>query len=253
MTIAAVLFDWGDTLVRYPGFSTDGGAHLNAVAVFYQWLTSSGHHACLQRHCVGQQNFVDSYATAAHEQFDQMHKSGCDQPLPSRLLRTFELTGCDCNHRDETPRFVFDRFTAILCDATEAMPNAVEVLRRLSTGYPLALVANYPEPKIVYETLRRYGLQHYFASIVISAEVGRVKPDPLPFRTALDALSVPPSQALFVGDDLVNDMAGANALGCVTAWLPPPTVARVAKPGIVDYTLSELNDLLMLPIIECPG
>jgi putative hydrolase of the HAD superfamily len=51
--------------------------------------------------------------------------------------------------------------------------------------------------------------------------VGRRKPDPEIFQRALDALGVAPQEALFVGDTLASDIAGAAALGlrtCQALW-----------------------------------
>jgi putative hydrolase of the HAD superfamily len=56
---------------------------------------------------------------------------------------------------------------------------------------------------------------------LFSSEVGRRKPDPAIFERALEELGVVPERALFVGDTLATDVAGAQAVGmraCQAVW-----------------------------------
>ena len=50
-------------------------------------------------------------------------------------------------------------------------------------------------------------------SLVISSEVGYRKPHPSFFRAACDHLGLPPERVLCVGDDLENDVRGADPRG----------------------------------------
>ena len=58
-----------------------------------------------------------------------------------------------------------------------------------------------------------------FDAVILSFEVGAVKPDRSIFQRALDALGVPAARALMVGDNAVDD-AGAARLGIRTLLLP---------------------------------
>jgi putative hydrolase of the HAD superfamily len=58
------------------------------------------------------------------------------------------------------------------------------------------------------------GVAEAFDHIVISSEVGLVKPDPRIYRLALDALEVRPHQALLV-DDFIENVEAAQAIGMV--------------------------------------
>jgi len=51
--------------------------------------------------------------------------------------------------------------------------------------------------------------------------VGVCKPDPEIFHAALRVLQIEPAQAVFVGDSLQRDMAGARAIGMAHVWLTP--------------------------------
>lgn len=77
----------------------------------------------------------------------------------------------------------------------------------------MALVTNFDHPPYVYDLLCARGLEGQFDAVVISGEVGVDKPDPLIFYLAMEALHCSPKEALFVGDSLGADIAGAQAAG----------------------------------------
>lgn len=52
----------------------------------------------------------------------------------------------------------------------------------------------------------------YFDTLVLSSEVGLIKPDPGIYRIAADRLDIRPEEAVFV-DDLVKNVEGAKATG----------------------------------------
>lgn len=244
-TIQAVFFDWGDTLVRYPGFSTDGGGHLEAVETFFRWFETAAECRCLAATGTTSAAFVEAYRKASEDQFAVMADTGVDQPMGARIVTALEQCGCVCGGNDGRTDIYLGKLLDELAFRTAMMPGAKQVLTELGQQFSLAVVSNYPESSFVFRTLTQHGLRHFFDTVVVSADVGRMKPHALPFERAMQALSVQPTEVLFVGDDLRSDMAGAAALGCTTAWLPrqpaPPT------PD-VHHVLAELTELLDLPI-----
>jgi putative hydrolase of the HAD superfamily len=50
-------------------------------------------------------------------------------------------------------------------------------------------------------TLHQLGIGHYFAAVVVSAELGCRKPDPRMYAAGSGALGLPPGECLFVDDD----------------------------------------------------
>lgn len=94
------------------------------------------------------------------------------------------------------------------------------VARLLRRGLALAVVANWDHN--LHAQLRLHGLAGRFAAVVVSAELGTAKPDPRPFRAALERLGVRPERAVHVGDHL-NDEEGAAAAGLAFAAAPLST------------------------------
>lgn len=58
-----------------------------------------------------------------------------------------------------------------------------------------------------------------FETVVYAGYDTPAKPDPEPFQVALDAVETPPRQAVYIGDSLRADIAGAQAAGLRTVWL----------------------------------
>lgn len=66
---------------------------------------------------------------------------------------------------------------------------------------------------LMHGDLERVGLAGLLDAAVFSSEIGVRKPRPLIFETVLERIEVKPVDAVFVGDRLVDDVAGAQALG----------------------------------------
>ncbi|RPF55398.1 putative hydrolase of the HAD superfamily [Aquisalibacillus elongatus] len=64
-------------------------------------------------------------------------------------------------------------------------------------------------------------LDRYFETIIISEEVGLIKPDKHIFDLALDKLNVKPEEALFVGDDMEKDIGGCQNANINGIWFNP--------------------------------
>ncbi len=70
--------------------------------------------------------------------------------------------------------------------------------------------------------LDRDAISPWVDAVVLSYEVGCVKPDPRIFEAALAALALPAASVLMVGDN-ANDDGGGAALGIRTLILPRTT------------------------------
>jgi epoxide hydrolase-like predicted phosphatase len=77
-------------------------------------------------------------------------------------------------------------------------------------GYPVALLSN--ESLQLESRLREYGIHDLFDHILISAQMGMMKPDPTVYRVALHTVQASPHEAVFVDDSLAN-VRGAQPLG----------------------------------------
>jgi 2-haloalkanoic acid dehalogenase type II len=235
--LEAVVFDLDGTLVDAVGGWHDTFAELwprlleaapslrtlgDASAVYDRQLRPYMHHAHAQD---GGGEWDDAYVVAAFR----------------RLLREH---GCkDESLVDEVATAYIERQNA----HTVLYADVERTLARLDHRYRLALVSN-GLGRDQRAKIERAGLAPRFEAIVISEEVGLLKPDPAIFERALEALGVDAAAALYVGDNRAHDVAGAAAAGMRAVWLDRDgdPFDDEHSPDAVIATLDELPPLLGL-------
>ncbi|MDQ4107021.1 MAG: HAD-IA family hydrolase [Actinomycetota bacterium] len=116
-------------------------------------------------------------------------------------------------------------------------------------GLPIALVTNAPREN-VGAILRGLGLEGRFDSTVLAEEVGVGKPDPKPYRAALERLSIRAEEAIAF-EDSTSGIASAVEAGIPTvgvATTREPEKLREAGAFLVaeDFTNPEVWGLLDL-------
>ncbi|MFX0061519.1 MAG: HAD family hydrolase [Candidatus Hermodarchaeota archaeon] len=92
-------------------------------------------------------------------------------------------------------------------------PDAIPVLQTLQSHKSLALISNFDHPPHIHSLLSTLNLTEFFDIIIISGEVGVRKPDPRIFSLALEATNLQPTEVVYVGDTLKDDVQGARAAG----------------------------------------
>jgi putative hydrolase of the HAD superfamily len=90
-------------------------------------------------------------------------------------------------------------------------PPWVEAIRKL--GLKMGIVSNIPSEERLRNELEAIRLTQFFPMIVSSGQVGISKPNKAIFTFAAKMLNEPPSNILFVGDDLQRDYYGAIHAG----------------------------------------
>lgn len=90
--------------------------------------------------------------------------------------------------------------------------DALETLEQLRHKYRLGLISNTSQA--AFEQLdQTFALSERFDYITTSFAVGAIKPDRAIFSAALELAQVPAEQAIMIGDNPLDDMAGAQAAG----------------------------------------
>jgi len=89
--------------------------------------------------------------------------------------------------------------------------DVMDLIRILSKDYRVGLLSNGPSG-FVRELLTNAGIEDAFHHIVISSEVGMVKPDPEIFQHILSRMSAKPNTTIFI-DDNPKNVAAAVKLG----------------------------------------
>ena len=129
-------------------------------------------------------------------------------------------------------------------------PETAEVIKELfRRGYRLGLVSNTTSSTEAPEALKEHGLISYFETIILSAAVGRRKPDPAILLEATDRMGIKPGSCAYIGDLPDRDVAGSRQAGFSKAILihcrsgegSPPIDDPNLEP---DHHIVNLKELL---------
>ena len=164
-------------------------------------------------------------------------------PIEERYARALARLGCE----GPSARAMATKLAALQLDAQAAnteLPAAhAALLRDLARERRLAVVSNFDHGPTAHGLLARHGLDQVLTTAVISIDIGRRKPHPAIFTTALERLGATPNEALFVGDSLAEDVGGAAAAGMDTAWVNWAGGALPADGPQPTYVLRALPEL----------
>lgn len=148
--------------------------------------------------------------------------------------------------------FPWTPFPGIVC-----FPDAPDALRTLRDhGIRVGLVTNSVQPMWMRDReLSAFGLLSLLPTCRISAaDVGWLKPHPRIFEAALACLGVQPQEAVFVGDNPVPDIAGAQNAG-MRGVLRSGRHDTLALAGLIepDHRLCSLEELPIVLDSWFPG
>jgi putative hydrolase of the HAD superfamily len=232
---AAVLFDWGDTLIRF---------------VYDEALIEAGHRAGLD--AIGRDDLpeVERVATHFRERYEPLFWAPgtveeLEYPgLVRQLLGDFEIEVDD----EELTRFL-EAEHAAWDPARQIAANTPALLEALrGRGLKLGLVSNAFDPGwLLHRDLEQMGLARQLDFAVFSSEVGKRKPHPEIFERALDALAVPAAQTVFVGDRLYEDVRGAGELGMTTVqalWFRADEHPEGGEPDFQAFTQMDVLNVV---------
>jgi HAD superfamily hydrolase (TIGR01549 family) len=162
------------------------------------------------------------------------------QVMEAIMRDTLAALGAETEH----PEVPADRYWARFCKTAHLEPGAIGTLERLRGRFKLGLVTN-GDTDAQRGRLQATELDRFFETIVISDEVGCAKPDARIFERALEELGVRAEEALFVGDSIEHDYAGAQAAGIDFCYYQPDAAAHPeVQPALRVHSLPELADSL---------
>ena len=93
-----------------------------------------------------------------------------------------------------------------------------ETIEELTSVYELGVITNWDSEDEQRRKIHHLGLDSRFRYFVVSAGAGYEKPDVRIFQHALSLAGVEPAEAVFVGDRLDVDIAGAKTAGMCAVW-----------------------------------
>lgn len=221
-----ILFDADDTLFHFDAFS---GLQL----MFSRYGAEFGEHDYHAYQIVNKPLWVDYQNGAISAQQLQRRRF---QPWAEKL----QIAADELN----------SAYMAAMAEICTPIAGAVSLLATLSGRSKLGIITN-GFTELQQARLDRTGLAHHFDVLVISEEVGMVKPNREIFDHALALMGSPArDQVLMVGDNPESDIQGGMNAGLDTCWVnvhgkPAP---EAVVPTYQVTTLAELERLLLAAI-----
>ena len=226
MTIRCIAFDLDDTLwACHPVIQRAEKKHYNWLAEHYPALT--------QRYCFD--DFMqsrDAFMTNNPELVYDLTQ------LRKNWLRGF---ADEFGYDDEMVENAFQVFW-LARNEVEFYEGALELLEELSQDFLLGVISNGNAD------VHHIGVGNLFDFTVSAREAGVAKPHPDIFNLALDKAGVTANEAVYIGDDPIRDIQGANQAGWHSIWYNPSAEKWQgnSSPSQIITNLSEIKTKIKL-------
>lgn len=134
---------------------------------------------------------LTTYETRIRNSFERLHI-----PMPRNTLTR-----------------IADATISVWQDHIRLAEDAIQVLTELKKRSKIGLITNFDHSPHVRRVVADFELERIFDLILISDEVGFVKPHPEIFRLALRNMKLHARYAVHVGDSIRDDIEGALSIG----------------------------------------
>ena len=150
------------------------------------------------------------------------------------LLAAFEQAGEDAEKVEQAMAHFFAARNAVI-----PYDDVVPGLLRLKNRVLLGSISNGNAD------LQAIGLSHHFKVSVAAHQLGVAKPDAAIFHAGCRALGVAPEDAVYVGDDVLLDVQGAQRAGLRAVWLNRTGSAAHLEHAVApDAIVADFDELI---------
>ena len=134
-----------------------------------------------------------------------------------------------------------DDFFSVISTKKRLKPHAIEVLEYLSGRYNLYILSNGFR-ELQYLKMNSAGIDGYFKKVILSDDLGVMKPNPELFNFALSITQSELKESLMIGDSWEADITGAHGVGMHSAFYN--VTNRTEFPFQPTYQLTDLKELI---------
>jgi FMN hydrolase / 5-amino-6-(5-phospho-D-ribitylamino)uracil phosphatase len=235
-SIQAISFDFADTL--YPHRPGEPERLMEAVADYLRAHVPPFELAAMR----------DRYMAIRVRQLAENRETLRENDFEARLTEVATFLNAARSVDPAVVRGAAEVYADAFVRAMRTPPWLPALVQELASTYRLAVVSNYPASAPIMRTLARDGLDRFLAVIVVSADVGFIKPHRSVFEAALTGLGVPADAVVHVGDTWAADVVGAHQAGMHAVY-----TRQWRDEADLDYgsggirPLAEIDDLRELP------
>ncbi len=236
-TAKALFFDLGDTLINSRIFGPNG--ELKAVEMVIELCNLNKPPSDYLPLAEEAGEVIGALIQKGRYPDESLQEHGT-RLLTAKYAKLIELMGGTPDEKSADR--VFKACLKGIATADSLFPEAKEVLEALKGRYRLGLLSNNIV-EYARGPLEHLGLERFFDVVVISGEENTRKPEPAIFHRALERIGAKPSEAMMVGDSLLEDVAASQRVGMTAVWVN----RSCEKPKLdvtPDYTIGDLRGLL---------
>ena len=149
----------------------------------------------------------------------------------------------DINFKEQD-RVFFDNLFDNYYSECALIDGAEEILRKLKIkNYKIGILSNSSE--ISYNVIEHFKLNDLVDDIVLSCEVGYLKPDPRIFQKSLQNLNLKEDEVVMVGDKITTDVLGAKMMGIDIIYFNKEEKENNSNPNLSFVAIiNSLNEVL---------
>ena len=208
MGVKAVLFDFGHTLM-------DFGRTEDALRGAYSVVRERLSHWVEDRSPPEVDELVERISDEVDRMVERSYQQERLEELDIITLFNDAFTKLGYELPEDLVKEVVELDHDALIRSVRIEPETLTVLEQLrSQGLKLGIVSNVAQmPHLLHRDIENFGIRALVDGVAFSSEIGIRKPRPQIFEHVLEACDVKPVDAVFVGDRLVDDVAGAQAIG----------------------------------------
>ena len=195
--------------------------------------------------------FMDVHASVYNEIFTE--RSGGDAlevTCLERFVRTLKRLGVDDKEVPPLAENLRKTHMARVREVTKAPPSRIEAMKKIAKNLRVGLISNFDDSETGHLIMHDTGIRDLFEALIISADTGYRKPNPLIFKQILEMMRLEPADILFVGDTPHDDVLGSKNVGMHSAWIRTRNHRELPEgipaPDIVLGDLAELPERLGL-------
>lgn len=238
MAVSAILFDFGHTLMDF-GRTEEAlrGAYTTIRDRLVNWVED--------RSPPEVDELVERIADEIVRRVDHSYEQRTLEELDIIALFAEAFSGIGYSLPDELLREVAELDHDALVQSVRIESDTLETLEKLKVeGYKLGLVSNVSQlPELLHRDLKNLGIARMMDGVAFSSEIGVRKPHTQIFKHVLQQLGVSPSEAIFVGDRIVDDIAGAHGMGMRAVLTQQYRTEEPAEDIIPDGIIQSITEL----------
>ena len=203
----AVIFDYIGTLVNCGNYTLEASREKLHMALVNESFD------------VAKDRFLEAYIQA-HEKYRKIRYEQLREVTNAVwVVEALSNLGFKVSADDYRIKAALNVFFKAYVETLELREGAKKLIKQATQQCKVALISNFTHAPVIYSSLRKTGINTFFNAVVVSEENGWRKPSSHIFQDALDKLQIQANEAVYVGDNPIEDIKGAKQAGLKTVFV----------------------------------